>query len=245
MEKYGKQKYIISKIYNSYISDYKVFNPPKISKYSFVHTDEFWAKFLAEDLYNKKYIFYLNTDLFECNNTYIKEVLYHEFTHLVDSIAYINYEFIDFKKKMYCYSEIHASEIEMYQILDTIKEKDISLDTLVLHIGEITIKSFMDQTLKMVTNSFDVMTKAQSTKQFDYDLRHLSYFLGFIRSLYKHGLNYDFNPFDINLELGISIFDLTQEIKKDELDIEKIAGFYDNMENSIKKTVLVNRILDN
>lgn len=96
---------------------------PQIQKIIIQKNDNIWAKFQANDLYNKKYKLYINTNLLKMNKKFIKQILFHEFTHLRDSALFLNRDIEEYKNIMSSYSEFHASECEMIERLEEIEEK--------------------------------------------------------------------------------------------------------------------------
>lgn len=80
---------------------------------------DYLAQMEAEDLYNQRYILHFDYMLFAImDNTEIASILFHEFTHLTDSLSLRVLPYAKFKTVMQLYSEIHAYEIELGRALD-------------------------------------------------------------------------------------------------------------------------------
>lgn len=96
-------------------------NIPQIKDIRIMLEEGTAGQFLTDDLYNRNYVLYLSDDMEVAPDDYVEEILFHEFTHLADSMLFLEYDIEKFKIIMSMYSEIHASEIQMDKILSTIK----------------------------------------------------------------------------------------------------------------------------
>ena len=101
---------------------------PKIKKILPSFKNNSWAFFSNEDLYNQNYKLYINEKIENQPDELIEFVLFHEFTHIADSINFLTYSFDDFQKLMTICSEVHASEILMDRLLLTQIQKPYSLE---------------------------------------------------------------------------------------------------------------------
>lgn len=231
---------LIEEIYQEYQTKYKV-SLPKIDKVHFVSNQDFWAEFNASDLYNKKYELYIDSSLFDTNNKFIRQILFHEFTHLYDSLNYIEKTFDDYKKIMISYSEFHASQREMIERLEEVKTQDISLQTPITHIGILNLQSYMDQSYRMMCEDLKKMYNNDNEKEFFYNTSHIFYFYGYISALQKFKINYYYTlPIEFMLQL-IKIEDTL--IKSDNIDNEKVISSYIELEKSVIDQYKLNQIL--
>lgn len=159
---------------------------PKLNNIIPVSKEYSWCQFTADDLYNQKYNLYINTELEETPDEFIEQTLFHEFTHMADSITFLSYDKESFKSIMKIYSETHASKIQMDRILTT--QKSLSLNNTIIHGGEIRLSSFMDQTFQHLIDQFNGEIFLSGEVRFD--TNNLYYFIGYLQSLLNHKLNY-------------------------------------------------------
>jgi len=78
----------------------------------------YWGKFISEDLYNKIYTLHISDKLLTKEILFQESILFHEFTHLYDSLFLLNYPIDDFKTVMKYYSEYHAEKIKLMKLLE-------------------------------------------------------------------------------------------------------------------------------
>lgn len=170
--------------------------PEPIITYTF--NDKHWAKFKIEELYAEEYILYINPILENQSDELIEQVIFHEFTHLADSLELKNYDIKTFKCLMNIYSETHASEILMDTLLQT-QTKPYSLNKEVIYNVRLTLSSFMYQTLNNLEKSFMFKGVLDVTQNMNY--KKFYYFIGYLISLKKNGIyfSYQFKSIDQNL----------------------------------------------
>lgn len=160
-----------------------------------------YAKFSTEDLYNKKYILYIHPNLFSIGDKDIKEklpkqVLFHEFTHIYDSKLLLNQDLLSFKKIMYCYSEIHAREIETRELILT-QNPPYNLNKEVIGVdGKMTLEENIDYSIGELCNQFMPINKIITPETNIYDYRELYAIVGKLRALNYFQIDYDFNLID-------------------------------------------------
>lgn len=196
-----KIKKTIYEYLEKYNSEYYV--TPKINSIELVNIGA-WGHFDTKKMFDKQYDLKIDTELFDQNDKFIQQILYHEFTHMYDSTIFIEYDADLFKDIMEIYSEIHASEIQMNTILLT-QSRPYDLSKTVIHRGELTLQSFMDQTLKHVITEFTSPSGKITPSNLGFDFKELYYFIGYLLSLKKNGINYIYEYKDIAPEF-INIF---------------------------------------
>lgn len=211
---------------------------PKIEKIISIQTDEFWAKFQSEDLYKRKYILYISSDLFKYDNKFVSQVLYHEFTHLSDSLNFLNLSQNDFKTIMISYSEFHASFIEMGKRINQIESVAISLQSEIIHCdGILTIESFMLQSFGKVVKDFELMS-CNNSRNLHYDTNHMYYFIGYKFALKNFNLLYQEDTSLINdlfLDMYKSITDCFENGIDDYNEIIKYQNAFEQLVKDIYK----------
>ena len=111
----------IKKLTYKYFEQYNIeyFSIPQIDDIDIFNNSESFGQFDIDTMYKRQYILKVDSTLFDEKESFIKQILFHEFTHMYDSLKFLDYDKETFKKLMNIYSEIHATEIEMNVILST------------------------------------------------------------------------------------------------------------------------------
>lgn len=157
-----------------------------------------YAQFNAEELYNQKYILYIHPDLFSMGNKDMKnkmprQILFHEFTHIYDSLLLLNYELLSFKKIMCSYSEIHAREIENRELILT-QNPPYSLNKIAVGMkGNKTLEEYVDRSIGELCEQFMPSDEIITSKTDIYDYRELYSVIGKLRALNYFNINYDYS----------------------------------------------------
>lgn len=197
------------------------------------------AQFLSEDLYNRKYILYVNPNIERECLQFKESILFHEFTHMADSIKYLDLSLKDFRDFIFVYSEVHASEIQMDRMLETQERRPYSLDQQIIHEGYIRLKSWMDQTLNHVIKEF-TLPETSVPQSNSYDLRDLFYFIGYLKSLQKHNIAYTYDYSQIP-HLNDAFNKITDLLLSKESNSDIIILHYKELELEIKRSLLEHR----
>lgn len=102
-------------LYLKYQKEYPRNDYPELSvdNLVYVHDVDFFFQFNSSKLYDNQYELKINMEAFALNDTYLKSILYHEFTHIYDSLMFKNKTIDEYKNILSYYSEIHSSYIEM------------------------------------------------------------------------------------------------------------------------------------
>lgn len=188
----------------------------------------------------------LNTELFSNNCFFIKQVIFHELTHIADSYLFHNYERNDFYNLMDMYSEVHASEIQMDLMLNECSDPNISLDSTILYEKHIALIDFMEQTFEHVQQAFRKMASTSKALEFNYDVKDLFYFWGYIKSLNKHCIKFDYSIFDVNIYLSHVLVPLEEILLQPtikDVDFERLLKLSKELAKNIKTQVLVNGLM--
>nr|DAP88111.1 MAG TPA: deuterolysin [Caudoviricetes sp.] len=154
------------------------------------------AQFLVKDLYFQEYNLYVNPTILDHTPEYVGQILFHEFTHIADAEKFHDYSFSDFKDIMFIFSEIHASEIQMDKMLTTQDKKPYSLNQDVIFNGILSLKSFMDQSALHVKDQF-----LQKENVRVCDIREVYYYCGYLKSLQKHNITYQYSFKELDEEI--------------------------------------------
>lgn len=232
MDKFVKNKYDEYKIkYNIKL--------PSITDIHYTKNESFWARFNSPDLYNRIYILYIDESLLNENKKFIKQILFHEFTHLCDSLDILCKPIEEFKKIMISYSEFHASEREMIERLEETNENSLSLQTEIIHVGILTIESFMNQTYNFMCDDLIKMSNNDDLQSFYYNTSHIYYFYGYIRALHKFKIDYNFKLIP---EFLSEISEIQNTLLQDEININKVLSDYITLESEILNKYKNNRL---
>ena len=235
---------LIEEIYKKYQSRYNI-SLPKIQNIKRVNNSEAWARFVSDDLYNKKYILYIDKDLLNKNKKFIKQILYHEFTHLADSLNFLNKTADEFKNIMSSYSEFHASKREMVERLEEIDDSsNISLHTEIIHAGILTIESFMGQSFELMKKDL-VQMSSNTFENFYYNTNHIYYFYGFVKALQCFNIDYPINIFSLPSTFLLQIEEIQKILLSDNIIMDKLIVNHLKLEDTIKNQCIINKILNN
>lgn len=211
---------------------------PNIEDVQFGKLNNVYAYFLKEDLRNKKYILYISFDIIELPNISIKSILFHEFTHVADSLSFGEYNDEDFADIMFTYSEMHGSEIEMEKTISVLNQ--INPRATICHgEGLLTIDSFIKQSFNHVKNAFIEIQKSKCSDDF-YDISNLFYHIGYLKALRKYNVNYNFKFYEIVQDFMIHTYDLSEALLKDNVDYRYVIKLYRNLNDSIIRTIRLN-----
>lgn len=192
-----------------------------------------WAQFLTDDLYNKKYILYINPEIEEECLQFKENTLFHEFTHMADSIKYSYLSLKDFKDFMFSYSEVHASEIQMDRMLTTQEKRPYSLEQQVIHGGYILLKCWMNQALNHVVREFE-LPKTSMPQPSAFDLREVFYFIGYLKSLQKNNISYEYDYSQVP-HLKDDFYEITELLLNEQSDSSAIICYYRKLESQVNK----------
>ena len=241
MTNYTINDYKIQQLYSKYQNKYTL-NLPKIKYIKYVNSNDFWARFNTNDLYNKEYILYICKDLLNKNNPFIRQILFHEFTHLSDSLQFTGKSLEEFKNIMVSYSEFHASKREMRERLEEINTNDISLQTIITHADSITIDSFMEQTFGFMIDDLNKMSSNSNANNLFYNARHVYYFFGISNALKEFGVEYDFKLYKIPPCFFLAVKQIYEDFSSNIINIEDVLRSYIKLNDDVKFQFLMNRI---
>lgn len=188
-------KKIIYKLFEKYKQKYHQIPSLDSIRYTPNNCDAL-AQLNTYDLYSKKYILYIHPNLcspFDYDK--IKQVAFHEFTHIYDSIQLLDKDINSFKQLMKTYSEINATEIETRELILT-QDKPYSLNKIVKgNIGDLsdiinpTLDSYIEISATIFTNNLIIHDKNIQTS----DIIELYYLIGKIKALRYFKLDFNLN----------------------------------------------------
>lgn len=226
-------KEIINLLYKKYV--YLVQDLPQINLIKESSDLSCEAQFSVDDLYSKKYILYVDPDIEQECLQFKENILFHEFTHMADSIKYSYLSPKDFQDFMFIYSEVHASEIQMNCMLATQENKPYSLDQQIIHKGYISLRKWMNQTLDHVAEEFALPDTGMPLSSL-YDLRDLFYFIGYLKSLQKNNISYNYDYSRIP-HLKEAFDEITELMLNEQVNPTIIISYYRKLESQVKKTL--------
>ena len=184
-------KKIIYKLYKEYNRIYHQI--PRLDDIQYIQgVPDAYAQFNSYDLYNKKYILYINPNLCSLSKNTIRQKLFHEFTHIYDSVFLLNQDIESFKQLMKIYSEINASETEMAELILT-QHKPYSLNKIIScdlnDFEELTLEEYVTLSAIQLINEFKIIDIKSDLENDDLlDCVELYYFIGELKALKNFGL---------------------------------------------------------
>ena len=210
-------------IYN-YLKQYnqEYFQTPQIDSIKFENGN--WGHFDINETYHGQYNLEVNPKLFDENESFIKSVLYHEFTHMYDSTKFQNYDIESYKEIMLIYSEIHASEIETNVVLSTQKQP-YNLNKNIAWKKVIPLNIYIQVRLKVLEGDFILPNKVIDASNYKFDPKVLYYYIGSLLSLKKHNIEYTYDYSSLHPAFKRLFTIITNHI----LD----ESFYDKYDNDI------------
>lgn len=230
----------IKQTYKNFQKEYEL-NLPDIKTVLYDKNCNYWGQFNTKDLYNKNYILHISDDLMSKNRKFIKQVLYHEFTHLWDSLQFLDKSYEDFETIMQSYSEYHAAQIEMVERLNEIEEP-ITISSNIYHIGILTIESFMKQSFEHILNSTNNMAKTTKKDNFSFDVDDIYHFCGYIIALRQYGIEYKYDLLKITPIFALQCKNVFDCLLMDSIIMEDVYKTYQELERAILNTVFINSI---
>lgn len=185
---------------------------PEITKIETISGNYAEMQFDAKSLYEKNYILKVNESINDENEQFIENILWHEFTHVADSILFNEYEYEDYKHIMYIYSEIHAAELQMNNMLATQMERPCSLEQDIENKGIITLQKYMDTSLHHALDQFKLPVWYIFLSDNICDAREIYYFIGYLKSLKSHSINYEYSYSDIDERYNSLFKEITEYV---------------------------------
>lgn len=185
---------------------------PEITKIETISGNYAEMQFDAKSFYEKNYILKVNESINDENEQFIENILWHEFTHVADSILFNEYEYEDYKHIMYIYSEIHAAELQMNNMLATQMERPCSLEQDIEHKGIITLQKYMDTSLHHALDQFKLPVWYIFLSDNICDAREIYYFIGYLKSLKSHSINYEYSYSDIDERYNSLFKEITEYV---------------------------------
>ena len=192
--------------------------------------DSDWAKIYIDDLYIKKYLLYISPDLFENGIESIQVIIYHEFTHISDSLIFLNKTRDEYSNIMKIYSETHASQIQLEKMINISHCENIKND--IIYNGNIlTIESFLNQTKQHFLSKLYNLTDAENTLIINESdvIYDIYYFSGYLLAIKNKDIKYipDFSNIPERYKaIVIEIIEYLSGKQCKEYDIEKIQNYH-------------------
>ena len=229
----------IQEIYKKYQIRYSILLP-KIQKIIYVSNKDSWAYFKTEDLYNKKYVFYVNPQLSNNSNQFIKQLLFHEFTHLTDSLLFTDKTLKEFKYLMPSYSEFDASKREMIERIEQSNEEDITLQTKVTYMITSTIEDEMKLAFEIMMKDLHKMYTSKWSTDFYFNTKSIYYFFGYVRALKNFGINYPIRITDFIQGFMPELTAIHTSFSNTNIIPDEVMLRYAQLENAVVKKAITN-----
>lgn len=169
----------IKDIYQKYQRKFPDIVYPELDEKNYIVSkrNSYFFRLLATDLYKGNVILYIDKSVFELEDSEIESILFHEFTHIYDSVKFRDTKSItDFKEIMSSYSEIHAQHIYLKSKVNFIKNLQLQ-NKIRIHKKEFTIQEYFENRVRFVNEKGIFEFCNQSSKFFSNNLM-LMYFIG-------------------------------------------------------------------
>lgn len=223
------------KIYNIleyYKERYQISLPP-LANVKYTTNNKYWAEFMSEDLYRGIYILYVNNSLLKQNEMFIKQILFHEFTHLTDSIDLKKYPLDYFKNAMSSYSEFHASQREMIERLEQLGDVNINENTQIMHAESLTLKSFINQSFDKMNEWLNKMANNKSKNDFLYNTVQIFYYFGYLSAIRMNNINYEFPIYKVNPHFYLIMQQIYESLITDHINISDVVNLFEKLNKDI------------
>ena len=231
----------IKQVYKKYQEEYKL-ALPNISAIKYTNLEDAWAQFKAEDLYNQIYVLYIDTETFNKNKKFITQLLYHEFTHLTDSLMFLKESLEEFSNIMTSYSEFHASEIAFSKMINDTENENVNLNTEITHVGILTIQSFIQQSFDFMLN--DLKKMAQNSKEdMYYNTNRVYYFYGYIKALKKYHIDYEIATYKIAPQFLLQVQKIQDALLHSNASVTTVVSLHKDLEDAIKNQYIMNNFI--
>ena len=213
-------KEYIENLFKEYNNNY--FKIPEIQQYIEIQDNYVAGKFNSVDLYNQIYTLEISNNLNESDGS--KAILFNEFTHVYDSLQFLKYPFEDYKKLMYVYSEVHASEVEM---------------DVYLKISNFHYEKYMQLQLRDLIESFILPDGPIVKGQLGFNERLLYYYIGYLVSLNNHNIKYEYKYDYINEDFQNLFMEITDYfIQNNTYNYDILLTYYDRLSKLVKDTLI-------
>lgn len=192
-----------------------------------------WAQFKVYDLYKKRYRLYVDPELLESAADFIKAIIFHECTHLLDSLQFVSYPEYDFIEIMKIYSETHASQIMLEQMISCNNCSKLE-DSITYNLSLLSIRYFMDQSIDKIANQINRLFDASNIIPVeDNDITYaVYYFSGYLLALKNKDIEYTPNFSNIPdkyKSLIIEIVEYLSSVQCKEYNIAKIQDYHNTL----------------
>ena len=227
-----KNELLIKEIYKKYQIRYNV-QLPEIHNIVFLDKSNSWASFSQKNLFNKCYILYVDAQLFSQDIRFIKQVLFHEFTHMVDSLNFLDRKFEEFSHIMISYSEFHASQREMIERIEQTCQDIIDLQSIVYYTSEEPLYLLMSHSFQVMKISLSKMETNNGKEDFYYNPRSVYYFYGYVSALKFYGIDYIITVSQIPQYIVAQILKIQLLLSEEKPNIDNILQSYLEFERMI------------
>ena len=232
---YNDIKKIIELLYNQFCNEIT-----KIPKFDiFSDASKSWANFLTHDLYNKNYVLHINVELLESSADFIKSIIFHECTHLLDSLNFLSYNEDKFIEIMKIYSETHASQIMLEQLIDCNKCSKLD-NNITYNLSVLSIDYFMKQSMQKIVDQLKALLDDENIVTInENDITYNIYYLsGYLLALKNKNINYlpDFSDIpDRYKSIVIEVIEYLSSHQCEEYDTDKLLEYHRFLTSMIKE----------
>lgn len=227
----------INLLWEEYKEKYDIDSSAKITDVKY-DTDRYVEGcFNLLELMDGEYILHLNPNVHLYAESYVKFILFHEFTHFYDFIHCPYEEKLPMIMWMNAYSEYHACRVTLARFIETLTLSMVHMDKVQLPgpYREISIRRLLIESVYRTKLHFDAFFTDYELSDFAGGFRNLMYLFGYL-SLFKNDeamVTETLTALHINNEHFQSLY---QALK--DMDSDKIVALYQTITDEATLTYL-------
>ena len=179
--------------------------------------------FDLHELLAGRYILHLNPRFHLYSESYIRFILFHEFTHFYDFIKCDLDSKEDFFLYMNAYSEFHACKVTLTQAIEMYKLETVDVDKIQIPgpFREVSIRRLLSDSLMRVKISYEEFLMDFVPNDFVMTFRQLMYLYGYISLFKKDEILVEQTLMFLQIK-DENYMKLYQELSKDDIDVDQI-----------------------
>ena len=172
----------INLLWEEYKKKYDIDSDAKITAVKY-DTDKYVEGcFNLLELMDGEYILHLNPNVHLYSESYVKFILFHEFTHFYDFIKCPYEEKLPMIMWMNAYSEYHACRVTLARFIETLTLNFVHVDKIQLPgpYREISIRRLLVESVYRAKMCFDSFARDYQLSDFGNGFRQLMYLFGYL-----------------------------------------------------------------
>lgn len=172
----------VNKLWKEYKEKYNIKTDREISDVRFDTEEYVEGCFNLLELMDDTYILHLNPKINTYSESYVKFILFHEFTHFYDFFNCPFEEKEDLLFYMNAYSEYHACRVTLAKALEVCPIKTIHMNKIQIPgpYSEISVRQLLEECLYRVKYNMDLFFLTFDLNDIVNAFRHLMYLFGYL-----------------------------------------------------------------